>query len=201
MIGAAMWRRSVMFRVVPRPPMPTTRQQLFERLAVLGIATTTVEHAAVFTVAESEALHRQIPGGHTKNLFLKDAKDKLWLVVAESLTPVDLKILHKQLGAARFSFGKPELLFEVLGVTPGSVTALALINDDTARVSVVVDAALMRYDSINCHPLENTATTSVPRDGLFTFLRATGHEPRIVAIGETAPAGLQVYSKTAQLET
>ena len=168
--------------------MPTTRQQLFDRLTALGITTTTVEHDAVFTVAESDALHRQIPGGHTKNLFLKDAKDKLWLVVAESHTPVDLKALHKQLGAARFSFGKPELLLEVLGVTPGSVTALAVINDTTGRVSVVVDAALMRYDIINCHPLENTATTSVSRDGLLAFLRATGHEPRIVAIGETAAA-------------
>ena len=168
--------------------MPATREQLFDRLTSLGIETTTIEHAAVFTVAESDALHQQIPGGHTKNLFLKDAKDRLWLIVAESHTPVDLKALHKQLGAARFSFGKPELLRDVLGVTPGSVTALALINDTSARVSVVVDAALMGYDTINCHPLENTATTSVPRDGLLAFMRATGHEPRIVAIGETAAA-------------
>ena len=168
--------------------MPYNRNQLFDHLLTLGIKTTTIEHPAVFTVGESEALHRQIPGGHTKNLFLKDAKDQLWLIVAESHTPVDLKALHKQLGAARFSFGKPDLLLEVLGVTPGSVTALAVINDTTGRVSVVVDAALMRYDTINCHPLENTATTSVPRDGLIAFLRETGHEPRIVAIGETAAA-------------
>ncbi len=162
--------------------MPATRDDLFERLASLGIAVTTVEHPAVFTVEESAALHRQIPGGQTKNLFLKDAKDNLWLVVAESHTPVDLKALHKQLGSARFSFGKPELLLEVLGVTPGSVTALAVINDTAGRVSVVVDAALMRYGHINCHPLVNTATTSVPRDGLLAFLRDTGHEPRIVAL-------------------
>jgi Ala-tRNA(Pro) deacylase len=162
--------------------MPATRTDLFERLATLGITTTTIEHKAVFTVDESDALHKEIPGGHTKNLFLKDAKDKLWLIVAESHTPIDLKALHKQLGAARFSFGKAELLLEVLGVTPGSVTALAVINDTAGCVSVVVDAALMRYDHINCHPLENTATTSVPRDGLITFLRATGHEPRIVAL-------------------
>jgi Ala-tRNA(Pro) deacylase len=162
--------------------MPATRQDLFDRLAALGITTTTIAHAAVFTVDESDALHKSIPGGHTKNLFLKDAKDKLWLIVAESHTPIDLKALHKQLGAARFSFGKPELLLEVLGVTPGSVTALSVINDTAGRVSVVVDAALMRYEQINCHPLENTATTSVPRDGLIAFLRATGHEPQIVAL-------------------
>lgn len=160
--------------------MSATRAQLFERLSALGVETTTIEHAAVFTVEESDALHREIAGGHTKNLFLKDAKDRLWLIVAEAHTPVDLKALHKRLGAARFSFGRPDLLAETLGVTPGSVTALAVMNDTDGRVTVVVDAALMRYDVINCHPLENTATTSVPREGLMTFLRATGHEPRIV---------------------
>jgi Ala-tRNA(Pro) deacylase len=161
---------------------PVTRQELFARLDAMAIKTTTIEHKAVFTVEESDALHKEIPGGHTKNLFLKDAKDKLWLIVAENHTPVDLKALHKQLGAARFSFGKADLLLEVLGVTPGSVTALSVINDTAGRVSVVVDAALMRYDHINCHPLENTATTSVPRDGLLAFLRATGHEPQIVTL-------------------
>jgi Ala-tRNA(Pro) deacylase len=160
-----------------------SRAALFRRLATLGIKTTTHEHAAVFTVAESAALHHELPGGHTKNLFLKDAKDQLWLVIAESHTPVDLKALQKQIGAARFSFGKPELLAEVLGVTPGSVTAFAVINDQSQRVRVVVDAALMRYEAINCHPLENTATTAIARDDLLAFLRATGHEPLIVAIG------------------
>jgi Ala-tRNA(Pro) deacylase len=166
--------------------MPATRDQLFQRLAALGIATTTIEHPAVFTVAESETLNASLAGGHTKNLFLKDAKDKLWLVVAEHHTPVDLKALHKQLGAARFSFGKPDLLLEVLGVSPGSVTALAVMNDTAHRVSVVVDAALMRYDVINCHPLENTATTAIGRDDLLKFMRATGHEPQIVALAASA---------------
>jgi Ala-tRNA(Pro) deacylase len=167
--------------------MPATRADLFRRLDELGIRTTTVEHAAVFTVAESDRLHADLPGGHTKNLFLKDAKDKLWLVVAEHHTPIDLKALHKQLGAARFSFGKPELLMEILGVTPGSVTALALVNDTAGRVSVVVDAALMRYDVVNCHPLENTATTAIGRDDLLKFMTATGHAPRIVEIAALAP--------------
>ena len=168
--------------------MPATREQLFARLAELGIATETVEHEAVFTVAESDRLERTLPGGHTKNLFLKDAKGKLFLVVAESHTPVDLKSLHKKIGAARLSFGKPELLMEVLGVAAGSVTALALINDDQKRVSVVVDERLMGYERINCHPLVNTATTSLARDDLLRFMRATGHEPLIAAIdgpGET----------------
>ncbi len=165
---------------------PATREQLFAFLAGLGIETKTVEHEAVFTVDQSTALHREITGGHTKNLFLKDAKDQIWLLIAEAHTPVDLKAIYKGLGAARFSFGKPELLMEVLGVTPGSVTALSLINDRTGRVSVVVDEELMKYDSVNCHPLVNTATTNLRRDDLLTFIRATGHEPRIARLTGTA---------------
>ena len=152
------------------------------RLDALGIATTTVEHETVFTVAESSKLERDITGGHTKNLFLKDAKDRLFLVIAESRTEIDLKSLHKTLGAARFSFGKADLLMEVLGVPPGSVTAFALINDPAARVAVVVDAALMGYDTLNCHPLVNTATTSIARDDLLRFIRASGHEPQVVGL-------------------
>ncbi len=169
--------------------MPATREDLFARLAELGIVTETIEHEAVFTVAESARLERDISGGHTKNLFLKDAKGKLFLVVAESHTSVDMKSLHKKIGAARLSFGKPELLMDVLGVPAGSVTALALINDDQKRVSVVVDERLMGYERINCHPLVNTATTSIARDDLFRFMRATGHDPLVVAIDTPGEAG------------
>ena len=165
------------------------RAQLFSRLDELGIVHRTVEHEAVFTVAESERLHREIAGGHTKNLFLKDAKDKLWLVVAEAHTPVDLKKLPKQIGSARLSFGKAELLEEVLGVTPGSVTALALINDERQRLTVVVDERLMKYDMINCHPLENTATTTLSRGDLIAFIRACGHEPRTATLTGDNEAG------------
>lgn len=165
---------------------PATREELFAFLASLGIENKTVEHEAVFTVDQSTALHRDIPGGHTKNLFLKDAKDQIWLLIAEAHTPVDLKAIYKGLGAARFSFGKAELLMEILGVTPGSVTALSLINDRVGRVSVVVDEELMKYDSVNCHPLVNTATTNLGRDDLLKFIRATGHEPRIARL--TGPA-------------
>ena len=160
--------------------MPASRQELFARLAALGIATETHEHAAVFTVAESEALERGIPGGHTKNLFLKDAKGALFLLIAESHTQVDLKTVSQRLGAGRFSFGKAELLMEVLGVTPGSVTAFAVINDREQRVRVAIDAALLRHEMLNAHPLENTATTSIARDDLLRFIRACGHEPLVV---------------------
>lgn len=162
--------------------MPATRQDLFARLAELGIATTTVEHPAVFTVAESDKLEHDMPGGHTKNLFLKDAKDQLFLVVAEHHARIDLKSLPKIIGSARLSFGKPELLQQVLGVTPGSVTVFAVLNDIHQRVSVVLDAALMRHSSVNGHPLENTATTNIARDDLLRFIRACGHEPRIIDV-------------------
>lgn len=162
--------------------MPLTKDELLAHLAALGIATTTIEHPAVFTVTESDALEKQLSGGHTKNLFLKDAKDRLFLVVAESHAVVDLKTLHTRIGAARLSFGKPDLLMEVLGIPPGSVTAFSLANDRGKRVNVVVDAALMQYDTINCHPLVNTATTNIRRDDLLRFMRACGHEPQITAL-------------------
>lgn len=155
------------------------RARLFARLKELGIATRTVEHAPVFTVAESHELERTIPGGHTKNLFLKDSKGALFLVIAESDTRVDLKVLAQRLGAGRFSFGKPLLLLEVLGVTPGSVNAFAVMNDTAGIVTVVIDARLLRHDSVNGHPMTNTATTNIARDDLLRFIRATGHEPRI----------------------
>jgi Ala-tRNA(Pro) deacylase len=168
--------------------MPASRSDLFARLEALGITTKTLDHPAVFTVAESTGLERDLPGGHTKNLFLKDAKDRLFLIIAQSQTAIDLKTLHKTLGCARLSFGKPELLMEVLGVPPGSVTAFSLINDQTNRVSVIVDQQLMVHDSINCHPLENTATTNIARDDLLRFIRAGGHDPRVMAL-TNVPAG------------
>ena len=162
------------------PDLPKTRAELMARLDELGIATRTTDHAAVFTVAESDLLHQTLAGAHTKNLFLRDAKDRLFLIVAQCHTAIDLKALPRLIGSGRLSFGKPELLMQVLGVTPGSVTALAVINDTAGRVVVVLDARLMQYDEINCHPLVNTATTSLARDDLVRFIRASGHEPRVV---------------------
>jgi Ala-tRNA(Pro) deacylase len=160
-----------------------TRADLLRRLDELGIAHATREHAAVFTVEQSRALHDAIPGMHSKNLFFKDAGDRLWLVSAEADRKLDLKTLHTRIGAKRLSFGKPELLLEVLGVPAGAVTPFALINDTAHRVSFVLDAAMLGAELVNFHPLENTATTSVTPDGLKAFLRATGHAPQVVALG------------------
>jgi Ala-tRNA(Pro) deacylase len=162
--------------------VPATRQDLFARLTELGIEAATVEHPAVFTVAESSKLERELPGGHTKNLFLKDKKGRLFLVVALGRAHIDLKSLHKTLACDRLSFGKPELLMEVLGVPAGSVTPFALINDQAHRVTVILDADMMRHERLNYHPLENTATTGIARQDLLRFLRACGHEPRILAV-------------------
>src|SRR5436305_10498333 len=166
--------------------MPTTPDDLFAFLARLGIAHKTVTHPPLFTVEQSQALRGTIPGGHTKNLFLKDKKDTVFLVVAPEDARVDLKILHHRLGASRFSFGSAALLEELLGVTPGAVTAFGAINDTAARVNVVLDAGLMQHETINCHPLVNTMTTSIPRDDLIKFLAATGHMPRIERVADAA---------------
>jgi Ala-tRNA(Pro) deacylase len=165
--------------------MPATPADLFAFLDRLGVAHRTVTHAPLFTVEQSRALRGKIPGGHTKNLFLKDKKDALYLVVALEDAAIDLKSLHRRLGASgRFSFGSADLLREVLGVAPGAVTPFAAINDTGRRVAVVLDAAMMERDLLNYHPLDNTMTTSIPRQGLVAFLEATGHPPRIQAVAD-----------------
>jgi Ala-tRNA(Pro) deacylase len=170
--------------------MPASPADLFAFLDRLGIVHSTVRHPPVFTVGESRELRGRIPGGHSKNLFLKDKKDALFLVVASEDAAIDLKGLHRLLGAGgRFSFGSASLLMEVLGVVPGAVTPFAAINDTEGRVNVVLEAAMMRHDIINFHPLDNAMTTSIGRDDLVRFLAATGHDPRIEALADgEAPA-------------
>ncbi len=163
--------------------MAANRATLFARLEELGIGTTTVEHEAVFTVAQSFALRTSLPGARTKNLFLTGKDGRMVLVVAKDDTRVDLKALATRLGAGRFSFGKGELLEAVLGVPAGSVTPFALINRSTAGVAVVVDQALMEFAEINCHPLENTATTRISTPDLLRFIEACGHAPLVLDLG------------------
>lgn len=162
---------------------PFSPDDLLARLGELGIATTRIDHVAVFTVAESKELRGAIDGHHTKNLFLKDKKGRLFLVSARESTRIDLKRLHERLGASgRLSFGSAELLMEKLGVTPGSVTAFAVVNDRAGDVTMVLDDGLMDGAPLNFHPLVNTATLRIGREDMLAFLRATGHEPLIVAL-------------------
>ncbi len=163
--------------------MPATPDQLFAKLDALGIAHTTVKHPPLFTVEQSQALRGKIPGGHTKNLFLRDKKSALFLVVALEDAAIELKNLHRRLGAnGRFSFGAADLLRELLGVEPGAVTPFGALNDTAGRVQVVLDAAMMEHTILNYHPLDNRMTTSIARDDLVKFLEATGHPPRIVPV-------------------
>ena len=168
--------------------MSATRAELLSFLDRLGIKTRTHEHQAVFTVAESLEIEKAMPGGHTKNLFLKDKKDRVFLVVALNDAEIDLKSLHRVIGADRLSFGKPELLEALLGVKPGSVTPFSLINDREGRVTVILDEPMMRQELLNYHPLENTATTAIRSDDLVRFIEATGHKPRIMAVSGFASA-------------
>jgi Ala-tRNA(Pro) deacylase len=169
--------------------MPMTRKDLLAFLGTLGIATHTVEHPPLFTVEESRALRGEIPGGHTKNLFLKDKKDQVFLLVAEEDAAIDMKGLHHMIGSARLSFGRPELMQALLGVVPGSVTPFGVVNDTERRVTVILDAPLLRHATLNFHPLENNATTAIGRDDLLAFLRHVGHEPRIVAVSAAETQG------------
>jgi Ala-tRNA(Pro) deacylase len=157
-----------------------TRADLFAFLDAEGIAHSTLDHPAVFRVGEGDEIKSALPGGHTKNLFLKDAKGQLWLISALGETTIDLKRLHTVIGSARLSFGSPALMLETLGVTPGSVTAFGLLNDTAHRVRFVLDAALAAADPVNFHPLTNTATTAVSQADFRRFLAALGVEPLIV---------------------
>ena len=161
-------------------PDPATPDQLYAFFDSHGIAHSTLRHPPVFRVGEGEEIKAFLPGGHTKNLFLKDAKGQLWLVSALGETRIDLKRLPAVIGSARLSFGDQQTLLEALGVTPGSVTVFALINDAARRVRLVLDAALLEHDPVNFHPLTNTATTAVSKHDLLSFLNALGVEPTIV---------------------
>lgn len=174
---------------VPANP-PATRDELFALLDELGIATTTVEHAAVFTVEESDEVTAAIPGGHTKNLFVKDKKSNHFLIIAENVAPIPMNRIHSRIGAkGRLSFANADRLMELLGVLPGSVTAFSAMNDRDGRVQVVIDEPLLRFEQINCHPLTNTATTTISREDLLRFLRHTGHDPMVTDLSGQGEGG------------
>ncbi|MEM7041791.1 MAG: prolyl-tRNA synthetase associated domain-containing protein, partial [Pseudomonadota bacterium] len=160
--------------------MPHSREQLLSQLSDLGIAHETIDHPAVFTVEEAQAHTAHLPGGHCKSLFLKDKKGGLWLMVCLDRRRLDVNGLAKTLGIPRLSFGKPELLLEVLGVTPGSVTPFALINDGEHRVRVLLDKAMLDHELLNYHPLTNEATTTIRSADLLAFIEAMGHKPDVI---------------------
>lgn len=152
-------------------------------LAQHGIAVARVEHPAVMTVEESERLVPPLPGAKTKNLFLRDKKGgRHFLVTVPANRPVDLNALGATLGAGRVGFASPERLEKYLGIKPGSVSLLALVNDETGGVEFIIDRALWDADAVQAHPLVNTATMILPHADLERFLRATGHRPRVIDV-------------------
>jgi Ala-tRNA(Pro) deacylase len=155
-----------------------TPQQLFDRLAELDIPHRTVEHEAVFTVEQAKQHRGVLPGHHIKNLFLRNKKEEMWLVVALEDRRIDLKQLGETLGAGRLSFGSPERLMTYLGVEPGSVTPFSVINDSAHKVTLVLDRGLEQDGPINAHPLTNTMTSALSLADLQRFFAATGHTPR-----------------------
>jgi Ala-tRNA(Pro) deacylase len=155
--------------------MTATRKDLFDRFDRLGISHSTVTQRPIFTVEEGQDIKASMPGGHTKNLFLKDKKGHLVLISALGDTVIRINQLHKRIGCARLSFANEDLLFENLGVRPGSVTAFSLINDTEQKVRFILDAAILAHDLVNFHPLSNDATTAIRSQDLVRFIADTGH--------------------------
>ncbi len=159
---------------------PLKAAEFLDRLTNLGVSHTNVAHPPVYTVEESKALRGRIDGHHTKNLFLRDRKGKMWLVTLLEDRVVDLKELGRRLGAKHVSFASAERLMGYLGVIPGAVTPFAVIHDREGAVEMVLDAGLLDGQAINAHPLDNGQTTTVSRDGFLGFLDAERHPPRIL---------------------
>ena len=164
--------------------MPATPDELFAFFDQLGIAHSTVSHPPFFTVEEGRPWHDQIPGLHCKNLFIRDRNGGIWLVVMPAEKRADLGRLERTLGAARFSFAKPDVLQDVLQLTPGSVTPFGLINDTQRRVNVILDQEMLKSEWVNFHPLHNAASTTLRSADLVRFVHALGYEPVIVRLAE-----------------
>ncbi len=174
---------------------PSTKA--FALLHRLGIRFTTLEHPPLHTVEESRALRGEIAGGHVKNLFVKDKGGNLFLITAEESAPLDLKTIDKVIGAkGRVSFASAEQLMAHLGILPGSVSPLALVNDSAGTVRFVIEKKLLDHAVLNVHPLVNTRTSSIATGDLLAYIDATGHAVSVLDLPyrtttspETDPAG------------
>lgn len=164
--------------------MTASPERLFAYLDRLEIGHVTIEHEATFTVAEGQDLKAEMPGGHTKNLFMKDKDGTIILISACADSRLKLNQLHKLIGTRRLSFASAELMEEVLGVTPGSVTGFALMNDTDGRVRFILDAALEGFEDVNFHPMVNTATTRISMTDFKRFVAATGHDLTVIDFTE-----------------
>ena len=163
---------------------PAGPEALFAKLRALGIETETLEHEPVFTVEEAKRLRGELPGGHTKNLFLRNKKGRMWLVVCLEDREIDLKALGEQLESGRLSFGSADRLMKYLGVVPGAVTPFAALNDTQGQVQVMLDRGMLEsHGRLNFHPLDNAMTTGIAPGDLVAFLRAVDHAPGYLDLG------------------
>lgn len=168
--------------------MESRESYLMSKLEELGIVTTTIEHVPVMTVQEAQAQRQHLPGGHAKNLFVKDRKKAYWLLVAEEEQSINLKATAQMLGAEKFSFASAAELEEILGIKPGAVSPFALINDVDGRVSVVLDQHLLQASPLNFHPLRNDRTTAIAKEDFLKFLERINHSPRIIEFPGQVPS-------------
>lgn len=183
-------------------PAPKSASDLYALFDRLGIAHATTAHRPVFTVEESRDLKATMPGGHSKNLFLKDKKGALFLLSALGDSVIDLNAVSKLIGSGRFSFGSADLLMQCLGVTPGAVTLFGLINDEANSVKVILDEGFFAFDLVNFHPLSNDATTAISPAGMLAFLAALGRTPiRLAFDGEGRPSLIDPGGSPAHVET
>lgn len=171
----------------PAEPLPTSPEELFAHFDSIGIIYENFHHEPIFTVAEGEHLKKNIPGLHCRNLFLRDKKGTMFLVVAANETPVDLKKLQGMLDCGRLSFGSPDRLWRVLGIRPGSVSPFTVINDTDHQVQVILDKIMMEAALVNYHPLDNARTTGLTPQDLLKFFDSTGHRPVIMDLAPAAP--------------
>jgi Ala-tRNA(Pro) deacylase len=167
--------------------LPTSPDALLLILQQLGVTYQIHHHPPIFTVAEGVHLKQSIPGLHCRNLFVRDKKGVMFLVVVGNDTAVDLKALADRLGCGRLSFGSPDRLWTYLGITPGSVCPFCVINDTGHEVQIVLDAAMMQADTVCYHPLDNAMTIALKPSDLLRFCAHTGHTPKILDLSGAAP--------------
>lgn len=168
---------------------PATPEALLSRLETLGIEAHTFSHPPVFTVEEAKIHRGDLIGAHTKNLFVRDKKGRMWLIVALEDRAVNLRGVAEMLGHKRFSFGSEERLMKYLGVIRGAVTPFGVVNDHTRAVRVALDTGLQEHSVWNFHPLDNSMTTTLTGAEMVRFLEAVDHAPTWVDLGATAVDG------------
>ncbi len=170
-----------------KPDLPTTPDQLIALLDELHLRYEIFHHEPIFTVAEGEHLKKNIPGLHCRNLFLRDKRKKMFLIVAANETAIDLKKLQLMLGCDRLSFGSPERLWQYLGIRPGSVCPFCIINDRAGEVEIYLDKFMMEADLVNYHPLDNAMTIGLTPEDLIKFIEHTGHKARVIDLSQALP--------------